>query len=91
LNPSEGYSLRRAPTTSASGQRTRTAGLGYISCGGTLTPDGLLLRNECTWAHAIRTLARLRGTGDGELLAPEEREALDGSRRPEGVVITLPR
>ncbi len=69
----------------------RTAGLGYISRGGTLTVEGLLFRNECSWAHVLRALARVRGTDEALLLGPEERDALDGRRSPEGIVIPRPR
>jgi phosphoketolase len=69
----------------------RTAGLGYISRGGTLTVAGLLFVNECTWAHVLRALARVQGADEARTLQPEEREALDGCRSPVGVVIPPPR
>jgi phosphoketolase len=66
---------------------SRTAGLGFINRGGTLDIGGMLFVNRCTWAHVVRTVARLLATDEAALLSEEERAALDGQRVPHGVVI----
>ncbi len=68
----------------------RTAGLGYIGRGGTLTPPGLLFINGCTWAHIIEKGAGLLGRARDEFLTAEECDALDGKRSPEGIIINIP-
>ena len=37
----------------------RTEALGYISRGGTLDVDGMLLANRCSWHHAVEAAGRL--------------------------------
>lgn len=64
-----------------------TAGLGYINRGGTLSTEGLAFVNRCSWAHCLRETARLLQLPEADLLSPEERQALDGSRSPHGVII----
>jgi hypothetical protein len=61
-----------------------TAGLGYVSHGGTLTVEGLLYVNRCTWAHVLQSLARLRSVEETVYLTREEFEALHGRRSPMG-------
>lgn len=65
----------------------RTAGLGFATHGGTLTPEGLLFVNGCTWAHVVVEAARLVDLEPGKLLCPEELDALAGRASPHGVVI----
>jgi phosphoketolase len=65
-----------------------TAGLGFINRGGTLDVGGMLFVNRCTWAHIVRTVARLLMLDESSLLTDEERSALDGRLVAHGVVIT---
>jgi len=65
----------------------RTAGLGFIGHGGTLTVPGMLFVNRCTWGHILGETARLLGLPREELLTSEELDALDGKASPEGVII----
>jgi phosphoketolase len=64
-----------------------TAGLGYINHGGTLSTPGMLFVNRSSWAHCVREAARLLHLSDGDVLSVEEREALDGTRSPHGVIV----
>jgi phosphoketolase len=66
---------------------SKTTGLGYVSLGGTLTVDGLLFRNRCTYAHVLRAVAGQKGADEALTLSTEEREALDGRRQPKGVIL----
>ncbi|MGQ9572220.1 MAG: xylulose 5-phosphate 3-epimerase [Dehalococcoidia bacterium] len=68
---------------------SRTAALGFIVHGGTLTTPGLLFVNRCTWAHILEEAARLLRISRDELLTVEEQCALDGKASPEGVVIEV--
>jgi phosphoketolase len=68
-----------------------TAGLGYVSHGGTLTVEGLLYVNRCTWAHVLQSLARLRSVDETVYLTREEFEALHARRSPMGLIIPAPR
>jgi phosphoketolase len=65
----------------------RTAGIGYIAQGGTLTTSGLLFVNRCTWAHILAAAARILDLPREDLLTPEELAALDGRASPEGVIV----
>jgi phosphoketolase len=64
-----------------------TAGLGYINHGGTLSTPGMLFVNRCSWAHCVRESARLLRLSNSDVLSVEEREALDGTRSPHGVIV----
>jgi phosphoketolase len=64
-----------------------TVGLGYTNHGGTLSTHGMAFVNRCSWAHCLRETARLLHLSDAELLSEDERRALDGKRRPHGVII----
>jgi len=64
----------------------RTATLGFINRGGTLDANGMLFVNRATWAHALDAVAKVADIPREELLAGEEREALDGRRNPQGVL-----
>lgn len=69
--------LRRIDTGPAS-----TRALGYINRGGTLDVQGLLFANGCTWAHAVREVARVLGQADGTWLSAEEFAAVSGHGDP---------
>ena len=64
-----------------------TVALGFTNHGGTLSVQGLLFINGSTWAHCLAAVGRLMGLDRAELLADEERAALDRRRSPHGVVI----
>ncbi len=61
-------------------------GFGFINEGGTLGADGLLWINKTSWLHIIREYLRAIGKEEEGILSPQEREALDGKRSPEGIV-----
>jgi phosphoketolase len=65
----------------------RTAALGFVNHGGTLSVEGMLFVNASTWAHAVAAAGRLLDIERGELLTAEEQAALDHRRSPEGVII----
>jgi len=65
----------------------RTAGLGFIGHGGTLTVPGMLFLNQCTWAHILAEATRLLHLPREEFLSPQEVAALDGKMSPEEVII----
>ncbi|HLV00526.1 MAG TPA: xylulose 5-phosphate 3-epimerase, partial [Acidobacteriota bacterium] len=70
---------------------TRTIGvLGYRNEGGTLDVPGMLMVNQCTWAHCLLEAARLLDMSAAELLTEEELEALSGVRNPHGTIIPFP-
>lgn len=52
--------------------------LGYINRGGTLDVMGLLLANQCSWAHAVKACAELSGQPLDALLDAKEVDALQG-------------
>lgn len=60
----------------------RTAARGYISRGGTLDVSGMLFANRCSWAHLIDAAVPLAGWNRDDLLAPAERDAVDGRGHP---------
>lgn len=64
------------------GGPTRTRTCGYISRGGTLDVSGMLFANRCSWAHLIDAAAPLVGWWRDDLLALEERNAIDGRGDP---------
>ena len=65
----------------------RSAWLGYLSRGGTLTTDGLLFVNRASFAHVLEALARARGSDPSDWLTPDEVEALASRRSPMGVIV----
>ncbi len=60
-----------------------TSALGYLNRGGTLSVEGLLFLNGCSWAHVVAEAARLLGATPGDFLEPEEVAALHGKTVPE--------
>ncbi len=64
-----------------------TAALGFLNHGGTLTTQGMLFVNRCTWAHALLEVARVLGLDRATLLDQAELAALDGKASPHGVII----
>ncbi|WP_011583186.1 MULTISPECIES: D-xylulose 5-phosphate/D-fructose 6-phosphate phosphoketolase [Chelativorans] len=64
-----------------SGPQT-TAARGYISRGGTLDVSGMLFANRCSWAHLVDAAVPLAGWCRDDLLAPAERDAVDGRGHP---------
>lgn len=68
----------------------RCAALGYVSKGGTYDTPGLLFVNRSSWAHVVAEAARLLGLERERLLDAAERDALDGRRNPQGVVVPAP-
>jgi phosphoketolase len=65
----------------------RAAFHGYANQGGTLSVQGLVFVNGCSWAHALRSCARLLDADEVALLEADERNALDGRRSPHGPVL----
>jgi phosphoketolase len=65
----------------------QTAGLGFVNRGGTLSVDGMLFVNRCTWAHILAEAARLLEMPREALLTRQEIAALDGRMSPHGVII----
>jgi phosphoketolase len=65
----------------------RTAALGFLGKGGTLTIAGMLFVNRCTWIHALARAARMLSLAQEDLLTAAELAVLDGRAVPEGVVI----
>jgi phosphoketolase len=65
----------------------RTAALGFLGKGGTLTIPGMLFVNGCTWAHTLARTARLLGLAREDLLTAAELGVLDGRAAPEGAII----
>ena len=65
----------------------RTAALGFLGLGGTLTTAGMLFVNRCTWAHVLQESARLLGRSRESLLTVQEIDVLDGRLSPEGLGI----
>jgi hypothetical protein len=65
----------------------RTAALGFLGQGGTLTVAGMLFVNRCTWAHILEESARLLSLPREKLLTPKELAALEGRVSPEEVII----
>jgi hypothetical protein len=62
----------------------RTAALGFVNHGETLTVAGMLFVNKCGWAHVLAEAAWLLDRPRQELLTPAELAALDGRASPEG-------
>lgn len=60
----------------------RTRALGFINRGGTLTVEGLLFANRCTWAHALTQAADLLGADRADWLSADEMTAVDGCGDP---------
>lgn len=67
----------------------RTAALGFIVQGGTLTTPGLLFVNRCSWAHILEESARVLNISREAFITTEEQAALDGQASPEGVIIQV--
>ena len=65
----------------------RTAALGFLNHGGTLTTQGILFVNRSTWAHALLEVARVLDVDRATLLDEAELAALDGKAIPHGVII----
>jgi phosphoketolase len=65
----------------------KTAALGFVGQGGTLTVAGMLFVNRCTWAHILDEAAQLLNLRRQEVLTAQEIAALDGQASPHGVVI----
>ena len=65
----------------------RTAALGFLNHGGTLTTQGMLFVNRSTWAHALLEVARVLDVDRTTLLNEAELAALDGKTSPHGVII----
>lgn len=63
--------------------------LGYRSEGGTLSTNGMLFRNQSTWAHVVARAAELLQLPVADLLGPEELAALNGGISPQGVLFPL--
>lgn len=64
----------------------KTAALGFLGKGGTLTIAGLLFINRCTWTHVLARAAPMLGLTQENLLTAEELAVLDGRAAPAGVV-----
>jgi phosphoketolase len=70
--------LRRIDTGPAT-----TVAIGYRNRGGTFDEFGMLFANRCTWAHVVAAAARVLQRDPATLLAPDERDAVDGRGDPE--------
>jgi phosphoketolase len=64
----------------------QTSGLGFINHGGTLSVQGMLFVNRCSWGHILLEVARVLGMLQEELLTSEEIIVLDGKASPEGIL-----
>jgi phosphoketolase len=64
-----------------------TRALGWLNRGGTLSIEGLMFVNGCSWAHVVAESARLLDLPVTALLAADEVAALEGRTSPHGVVI----
>ncbi|HVQ74168.1 MAG TPA: xylulose 5-phosphate 3-epimerase [Candidatus Binatia bacterium] len=64
--------------------------LGYVGEGGTYDTPGLLFVNRSSWAHIVAEAARLLGVERERVLDLDERDALDGRRNPQGVILPPP-
>jgi len=64
----------------------QTSGLGFINHGGTLSLQGMLFVNRCSWGHILLEVARVLGMLQEELLTSEEIIVLDGKASPEGIL-----
>jgi phosphoketolase len=64
----------------------QTSGLGFINHGGTLSVQGMLFVNRCSWGPILLEVARVLGILQEELLTSEELAALSGKASPEGVL-----
>jgi phosphoketolase len=62
----------------------KTAALGFAGHGGTLTTDGMLFVNGCSWAHILAECARLLNELLSRLLSPQEIAVLEGKASPQG-------
>jgi phosphoketolase len=67
--------------------RGKTAALGFVNHGGTLSVSGMLFVNRCTWAHVLMESAAVMGLSREDLLNSEEIAALDGKVSPEGTIL----
>jgi phosphoketolase len=65
-----------------------TVGLGFIGRGGTLTVEGMLFVNRCSWAHILTEAADILKMPREELLSKEELASLEGRLSPHGVIIS---
>lgn len=65
---------------------SETVGLGYRNQGGTLSVDGMLFVNQCTWAHVVAEAARLLAMDDREVLDDHEMAALQHRGDPAAVL-----
>ncbi|MEK8088380.1 xylulose 5-phosphate 3-epimerase [Thermithiobacillus plumbiphilus] len=61
--------------------------LGFTNHGGTLDTPGMLFVNRQSWAHIVRAAARSLGREVRDFLEPEEIDALERRRTPEGILI----
>jgi phosphoketolase len=64
-----------------------TKALGWLNRGGTLSIEGLMFVNGCSWAHIVAESARLLDLPASGLLTPDEVAALEGRASPHGIVI----
>ena len=64
-----------------------TVCLGFIGQGGTLTTEGMLYINRCTWDHILLEAAGLLKVPVAKLLTKNELAAINGKANPEGVII----
>ena len=60
--------------------------MGFIGEGGTLSTDGMLFVNKCSWAHAIEAVAHLNNSKPEEILLENEHRAINNIVPPSGVI-----
>jgi phosphoketolase len=60
---------------------------GFINHGGTLNAKGLLYMNASSWAHMVRSVAKKLEIPDHDLLDEDERNALDGKKSPDRIIV----
>ncbi len=65
----------------------RTIFLGYTNHGGTLDTASMLFVNRLSWAHIVRAAARSLGLPLEQFLQPDELDALQGKRNPQGIIV----
>lgn len=63
-----------------------TRALGYLNRGGTLDVAGMLFANRCTWAHTVAAVATALDKNIGDLLAPTELAAVNGTGDPRAIL-----
>ncbi len=62
--------------------------LGFIGNGGTLSPEGMLFINKCSWAHIVNDSCKLLQKDCKDILSSDEIAALNHKKSPHGLIIS---